>query len=75
MVQCSKNGTTVLLSVKSYSAHSYQLQRADSLAGPWVNLGGAQAGQTQPTGEPTLLALVDNNATGPQRFYRVMVTP
>jgi hypothetical protein len=61
--------------VKGYSAHSYQLQRADSLAGPWANLGSAQAGQTQPNGEPTLLAFIDLAATGAQQFYRVAVNP
>ncbi len=68
--QASMSGTTFTLSARTYAGHSYQLQRADSLSAPvWTNIGTAQAG------DGTVRAFLDAGATGPQRFYRVQVTP
>jgi hypothetical protein len=53
------------------TGHNYQMQRADSLSGPWANVGAQQPGSgavlqfTDPAG-----------ATGAQkRFYRIQITP
>ena len=76
-VAAAKNGNTVTVTVKGHSAHSYQLQRTDSLTAPnWTSLSGSVGtGTTQSNGQPTPLTLTDANATGTQRFYRVQVTP
>ncbi len=76
-VAAAKSGNTVTVTVQGHSGHSYQLQRADSLTAPgWANVSGSVgAGTTQPDGQPTPLALQDANATGSQRYYRVVVTP
>jgi autotransporter-associated beta strand protein len=63
--------SSIVLSVSSVSGHNYQMQRADSLSGPWTGVGPVQAGSgavlqfTDPAG-----------ANGAQkRFYRIQVTP
>jgi rhamnogalacturonan endolyase len=70
--QSSIVGTNFNLSIRSYSLHTYQLQRANSLAQPvtWANVGAAQAG----TG--SVLNFTDiGGVAGAQRFYRVQVSP
>ena len=62
-------GNTVALTVNSYTGHTYQLQRSDSLAsGSFTNLGASQNGSTG-----TVLTFTDNGATAAQGFYRVQV--
>lgn len=63
--------SSFVLSVSSVTGHNYQMQRADTLSGPWANVGTPQAGSgavlqfTDPAG-----------ATGAEkRFYRIQVTP
>jgi autotransporter-associated beta strand protein len=63
--------SSFVLSVSSVTGHNYQMQRADSLSGPWANVGAQQPGSgavlqfTDPAG-----------ATGAQkRFYRIQITP
>lgn len=64
-------GADFTVTLTGYAGHTYQLQRADSLtAATWTALGTAQPGSG------TVLALTDaGGATGPQRFYRVRVSP
>jgi autotransporter-associated beta strand protein len=65
-----KSGANFTVTVQGYAGHTYQLQRADTLAGPWINVGAAQ------NGAGASLNLTDNGgATGSARFYRVSVTP
>jgi formate dehydrogenase accessory protein FdhD len=60
----------VTLAVETHPGHVYQLQRASSLTSPsWSNVGTAQAG------DGTTRTFTDSDATGPQRFYRVSVSP
>ena len=76
MSSVSKVGSTLALTVPTYSSHTYQMQRADSLTAPvWTNVAAAQTGLTQSNGLPTARTFTDPAATGPQRFYRVTVTP
>ena len=78
----AKSGSTFTVIIASFSAHTYQLLRADSLAGPWTAILGvpAQNGAHLTNGDgsitPTLLTFTDTGgATGPQRYYRVGVGP
>jgi autotransporter-associated beta strand protein len=68
--QVAKTGNAVTISVQTFSGHTYQLQRSDSLTLPaWVNLGTAQAG------DGSVRAFTDPAASSAQRFYRVLVAP
>ena len=66
----AKSGAIFTVSVQGYAGHTFQLQRAGALAGPWVNTGAAQAGSA------SILSLTDaGGAAGGRGFYRVVVTP
>jgi autotransporter-associated beta strand protein len=70
ILSVARTGPNFTCTAHGYAGHAYQLQRADTLAGPWVNVGGAQAGAG------AVLTFTDpGGATGPQRFYRLLVTP
>jgi hypothetical protein len=64
-----KTGANFTVTITGYAAHTYQLQRADTLAGPWGNLGSAQSG----TGPLTFTDV--GGATDTARFYRIAVGP
>lgn len=60
----------ILLKVPSLTGHHYQMQRADTLSGPWANVGSAQAGSG------ALLQFTDVGGAGAvRRFYRIQITP
>jgi hypothetical protein len=66
----SKTNTNFAVIIRSFTGHGYQLQRADTLAGPWTNLGAARPG------DGSLSTFTDNGgATGLQKFYRIFVSP
>jgi hypothetical protein len=69
--QMAMNGSNFTMTIQSYAQHTYQLQRATSMASPitWTNVGAAQAG----TGSP--LTFTDTGAPGGQGFYQVQVSP
>jgi len=69
--QVSMNGSSFSLTIEGYAQHSYQLQRASSLAAPvtWTNVGAAQMGVG------TVLTFTDSGASGTQGFYQVQVSP
>jgi autotransporter-associated beta strand protein len=70
ILSMAKAGSTFTCTAQGYAGHTYQLQRADSPAGLWANVGAAQSGNG------SVLTLTDaGGATGPQRFYRVLVLP
>ena len=71
MTSAAKIGNTVTVTAQTYAAHTYQLQRADSLIAPvWGDIAGqAFAGNGSPH------AFTDTAATGTQRFYHIRVTP
>ena len=65
------SGGAVTLTVDSFTGHTYQLQRNDSLAdGSFANLGAAQAGTTG-----AVLTFQDANPSPTQGFYRVQIDP
>ena len=62
------SGGSVLVQVRSYAGHAYQLQRSTSLApGSWENIG-------SPTpGSGGILTLIDSaGLSGGRGFYRVV---
>ena len=63
--------SSFILSVSSVTGHNYQMQRAETLSGPWSNVGTPQAGSG------AVLQFSDPaGATGAQkRFYRIQITP
>lgn len=65
------SGSAFGLTIMGYPEHSYQLQRAASLAAPvsWANVGPAL------TGTGAMLIFTDSSATGRQGFYKVQVSP
>jgi hypothetical protein len=70
VISATKAGSDYVLTVHGYAGHGYQLQRSDTLAGQWTNLGSVQNG----TGQP--LTFTDTGgAVGPARFYRIAVAP
>lgn len=66
----SKIGSTVTLTIDSFTNFNYQLQHADSLTSAFANIGSPQAGFTG-----TTLTLSDPNASGSAGFYRVIIPP
>lgn len=65
-----RTGATFTVTIQGYAGHNYQLQRADSLPGPWTAIGPAQPG----TGG--VLTFADaGGATGTQKFYKITVAP
>lgn len=69
----SSTATTFTVTIRSFTGHSYQLQRTaflDPASVSWQNVGNARIGNT---GE--VFIFTDNNATGSQMFYRVLVSP
>ena len=79
VTSATKTGNSFTVTVASFSAHTYQLLRGDSLAGPWNPIGAVQNGSHTVNGDgsitPAILTFTDTGATGAQRFYRVSVGP
>jgi rhamnogalacturonan endolyase len=68
--QASLSGGTLSISMPSYVEHTYQLERATSLASPtWTAVGSSQMG----TG--SMLTLQDPAVSGSAAFYKVIVSP
>jgi hypothetical protein len=63
------------VTIDGYSGHEYQLQRTESLSGPWANVGASQAGTSHGLTTPTLLTLSDSSPPERQCFYGVVVSP
>ncbi len=69
----ANTGNTFMVTIRSFTGHSYQLQRTASLAPApvsWQYVGPSQAGTTG-----QILTFTDSNATGSQLFYRVQLAP
>lgn len=65
-----KAGTSFTVTIQGYAGHSYQLQRTETLSGPWTSIGPPQAGNGG------MLTFIDSGgATGDRKFYRVAVAP
>ena len=68
-LQISSTPPVATLSWDAVIGKKYQVQFRDNLAADWSNLGvPATAGNLS-------MSATDNNGAGPQRFYRVLVTP
>ncbi len=69
----SRSGNSATVQIDGWTAHTYQLQRADSLPSgtAFTNIGAPQAGTGMTA--PVTLTFSDNTATGSQAFYRVVV--
>jgi autotransporter-associated beta strand protein len=63
------SGFSATFQIQSYVGHSFQLQSATDLSGVWQNVGAAQSG----TG--AILSFTDSAFSGPQKFYRIVVSP
>ncbi len=70
ILSVAKAGANFSCTVFGYTAHSYQLERADTLAGPWTPIGGMVAGAGA-----TITFTDTGGATGTAGFFRVSVTP
>jgi len=77
----SKTGTSVALSILSFTGHNYQLQgRASISSGSWQNIGSAQGGTSITNNDGSISGTVLNfsdtgGATGSAKFYRIQVSP
>lgn len=70
ILTAAKVGANFTVTAQGYAGHTFQLQRASALTGPWGNIGTAQNG----TG--ALLTFTDvGGATGTAKFYRLAVGP
>lgn len=66
----ARTGNALVLTIKSYSGHTYQLQRAAAVGGPYVNVDATQAGSTG-----SVLTFTHQETAGTtQGFYRVVVS-
>jgi autotransporter-associated beta strand protein len=63
-----KSGSTFTTTIASYSYHTYQLQKAPSPGGSFVDVGQAQQGSTG-----SVLTFSDPNASATTGFYRITV--
>ena len=67
----SRSGSTITLTIDSYTGHTYQLQKSSSPGfNSLNNVGPSQQGNTG-----TTLTFSDANATGVSSFYRILVNP
>jgi hypothetical protein len=67
----SMAGTTITITINSYTGHTYRMQTSSSLdPNSFTNSGSPQQGAT---GTP--LTFTDPNATGNHRFYRIVINP
>jgi hypothetical protein len=63
-------GSHFSVSLKAYSGHVYQLQRAETPGGTWQNIGSAHPG------DDTTITLTDPDGSAhPRMFYRVALQP
>jgi autotransporter-associated beta strand protein len=68
-----KSGTTFIITIDSYTGHTYQLQSSTSLdPNSFANVSGVAAQQGS-TGN--VLTFTDPNATDARGFYRILVSP
>jgi autotransporter-associated beta strand protein len=69
--QATFGGSSFSFTVQGYAEHTYQLQRATSLAAPitWTNVGVAVTG----TGAP--ITFTDPSVSGTADFYKVLISP
>jgi streptogramin lyase len=65
----SGTGTLATISWDAVIGKKYQIQFKNDLAAAWANLGESV------TATDLSLSATDNSGAGPQRFYRVLVTP
>ncbi len=65
-----KTSTTFTVTIQGYAGHAYQLQSADTLSGPWTDIGPAQSGTNS-----QLTFQDSSSATAPRKFYRIRVNP
>ena len=70
ITSCAVTGADFSLTITGYPGHNYQLQRTDTLRGPWVATGAAQPG-----GGSALTFSDPGGGKGSGRFYRITVTP
>ncbi|MCX6877748.1 MAG: DUF5703 domain-containing protein [Verrucomicrobia bacterium] len=70
ITSCAVTGGDFSLTITAYPGHNYQLQRTDTLRGPWVDTGAAQPG-----GGSALTFSDPGGGKLPSRFYRIAVTP
>jgi autotransporter-associated beta strand protein len=67
----SMTGTTITITINSYTDHTYQMQASSSPdSSSFTNLGSPQQGATG-----TVLTFTDPNATGSPGFYRILINP
>lgn len=66
----AKSGASFTITIDGYTGHTYQLERADILTGPWTPVGSAQSGTNS-----VLTLTGPDGATGDRRFYRISVGP
>ncbi|MCU0796409.1 MAG: autotransporter-associated beta strand repeat-containing protein [Akkermansiaceae bacterium] len=70
ILSAARDGQNFQVTIMGHAGHSYQLERAPGLAGPWTSVGAAVAGNGE------LLVLSDpGGASGTRGFYRVSVSP
>ena len=70
ILSATRDGNDFQLTIMGHAGHSYQLQRAPGLGGPWAPVGAAVAGNG------SMLTLTDaGGAAATRGFYRVAVTP
>jgi len=66
------SGNDIVVKLPSFTSHTFQLQRRDSLAtGSWTNLGATQAG----TGGILTFTDTGSMTNAPARFYRIRLVP
>jgi autotransporter-associated beta strand protein len=70
--QFAMSGSTLTLTIQGYAEHTYQLQRASSLAPPvtWANVGAPQTGAGAP-----LIFTDPAGAAGSAGFYQIQISP
>jgi autotransporter-associated beta strand protein len=69
ILSASRSGTDFTCTIHGYVGHSYQLQHAAALSGPWTNAG------TSRQGGGAVLTFTHTGPAAAKGFYRVLVSP
>ena len=69
VASATKTGAVFTVTLQGYTGHAYQMEQAETLAGPWLPIAAPQAGADMP------LTFSDNGTSGDKKFYRIAVSP
>ena len=69
VASATRTGAMFTVTIQGYTGHAYQMEHANTPAGPWLPIASPQSGTNTP------LTFSDSGAAGDKKFYRIAVSP